>query len=156
MEQDAIQDHFKGNYCWGCGTLNPVGLHLKSHWDGDETVCTWQPKPEFMAGPQHILYGGMIASLIDCHSVSMAIADAYRREGRSPDSDPLIWYVTGSLHAVYRKPTPLAAPVTLRARIREVSGRKTTVTCSVSSMGEERVRGEVIAVRVPLEWRAAG
>lgn len=155
MEQRAIQDHVQENYCWGCGNLNPAGLHLKSYWDGDETVCTWQPKPEFMAGPQHILYGGMIASLIDCHCVCTAIGDAYRREGRAPDSTPLIWYVTGSLHALYLKPTPIAAPVTLRARIGDVAGRKTTVTCSVWSTGEERVRGEVVAVRVPLEWRAA-
>lgn len=155
MTQRAIQDELVGNYCWGCGSLNPLGLQIKSHWSGDESVCTWQPRAEHMAGPQGILNGGIIATIIDCHGVSTAVADAYRREGRAMDSEPLIWYATGSLHVSYLRPAPIAEPVTIRARIKETTDRKTIVTCSVWARGQECAQGEVVAVRVPPAWREA-
>jgi hypothetical protein len=58
-----------GNYCWGCGPTVETGLHLKSRWVGDEVVCDWTPRPEFAAGPKHILYGGIISAVMDCHSI---------------------------------------------------------------------------------------
>ncbi len=153
MERRAIQDDLPENYCWGCGSLNPSGMHIKSYWEGDETICTWQPRAEHMAGPQGILNGGIIATLIDCHSVCTAVADAYRREGRALDTAPLIWYATGSLHVAYLKPTPIAAPVTLRAQVKDRTERKTVITCTLSSRGEACARGEIVAVRVPPSWR---
>lgn len=155
MAPRAIQDELVGNYCWGCGSLNPYGLQILSHWEGDETVCTWQPRAEYMAGPQSILNGGIIATVIDCHSVCTAIADAYRREGRALNTEPLIWYATASLHITYIKPTPIVAPVSIRARITERTERKTAVTCTLSSRGEACARGEIVAVRVPPSWRDA-
>lgn len=153
MEQRAFQDEFVGNYCFGCGSLNPQGLHLKSYWAGDETVCTWRPDPAHMAGPRGILNGGIIATIIDCHSVCTAIADAYRREGRALNSEPLIWYATGTLQVSYLRPTPIHAEISLRARITESTDRKTVVLCSLWAREEECARGQVTAVRVPAEWR---
>lgn len=152
LEQRAFQDLIPRNHCWGCGPDNEHGLHIKSYWAGDETVCVWKPEPWHMAGPTHVVNGGIIATLIDCHSVCTAIADAYRRERRSMESEPLIWYVTARLDITYRQPTPIEAPVELRARVREIDGRKSWVDCSLSSAGEERARGEVLAIRVAAEW----
>lgn len=152
MEQ-AFQDAIPGNQCWGCGPTNPHGLHLKSCWEGDAAVATFRPAPYHMAGPESILNGGIIATIIDCHCVCTAIADAYRQEGRGLESDPAIWYATARLDVTYLKPTPIKPPVTLRATILERKGRKTVVECSLVSEGEERAKAEVIAVRVPEEWR---
>ena len=155
MHEVAFQDVIPGNDCWGCGPHNDHGLHLKSWWEGDEAVSVWHPQPWHKAGPPHILNGGIIATVIDCHCVCTAIAAAYRAEDRSPESDPPIWYATASLQVTYRRPTPIAAPVELRARVEEMTERKTRVGCRLLSGGEECARAEVVAVRVPEEWRVS-
>ena len=152
MNTLSIQEQIPDNYCWGCGSLNEHGLGIKSYWSGDESVCTWQPVGHFMAGPQHILNGGIIASLIDCHCICMAMAAAYKEEGRAIGTPPLIWYATASIQVTYRRPTPINEPVTLRARITDITERKTVLTCSVSTKGEDCATGELVAVRVPPEW----
>jgi acyl-coenzyme A thioesterase PaaI-like protein len=150
---DAIQDRIPRNHCWGCGNENPRGLRIKSHVEGDETVCRFQAAPEHMAGPTHVVNGGIIAAVVDCHCICTAIADAYRAAGRALGSEPLLWCVTASLRIDYLAPTPIDAPMELRARIVEAKGRKRVVACTLSSGGQERARAEVIAVEVPAEWR---
>lgn len=150
---EAIQDRIPHNHCWGCGTLNARGLRIKSHPDGDGTVCRFQPSPDHMAGPTHVVNGGIIAAVIDCHCVCTAIADAYRAAGRELGSEPLIWAVTASLRIDYLAPTPIGAPMELRARVREVKGRRRVVECTLRSGGRECARGEVVAVEVPAAWR---
>ena len=149
MPRTAFQDedYLKGNLCWVCGKDNPYGFHLKSYWDGEESVCTWQPKAHHTSAWQHVLYGGMIASLIDCHCGCTAIAAANR--GNTSEADtPTYWYASVFLKVDFLQPTPVDKPVTLRARVTEFKERKAVVTCSVYSDGEECARGEVIAVRV--------
>jgi acyl-coenzyme A thioesterase PaaI-like protein len=148
----ALQDLIPNNHCWGCGPDNEEGLRIKSYWSGDETICTWMPGPPFFAGPEHVLNGGIIASIIDCHAVITAIADAYRREGREIGTLPDIWYATGSLSVTYFRPAPVSQPVTLRASVKERGERRTTVVCSLHVNDEECARGEVVAVRVPESW----
>ncbi len=148
----ALQDLIPNNHCWGCGPDNEDGLRIKSYVDGEETVCVWQPAPPFFAGPKHVLNGGIIASLIDCHSVVTAIADAYRVEGRAIGSAPAIWCATGALNVTYLRPTPLDPSVTLRAKVTDRDGRRTTVACTLYSAGKECARAEVMAVRVPESW----
>ena len=57
--------------------MNEKGLQIKSYWDGDETVCTFTPRSYHTAVPGYV-YGGLIASLIDCHITGTAAAAAYR------------------------------------------------------------------------------
>ena len=149
MEEKAIQDmwHEIGSYCWGCGRNNEHGLKLKSFWQGDEVVATWQPEEYHMAFPG-VLNGGIIATLIDCHSLNTANAAACRAEGRGYDEDPLSGFVTGSLFVKYLKPTPSDEFVSLRARVKEMKERKITVTCSLFSGATECAAGEVIAIRI--------
>ncbi|HEX4419632.1 MAG TPA: PaaI family thioesterase [Kofleriaceae bacterium] len=157
MDTLAIQDQLAAeNHCFGCGPNNPDGLQIKSYWDGDETVCTFTPRPAHTAGPRHVLNGGIIGTIIDCHCICTAIAATQRAEGRPFASEPHIWCVTRSLHLDYLKPTPIEAPAILRARIAATEGKRTTVTCTLSSGGVERVRAQVVAVRVPSDWRAPG
>lgn len=151
----AIQDAIPHNHCWGCGPLNPAGLQIKSYPEGDETVCRFQPSPVHMAGPTHVVNGGIIAAVIDCHTVCTAIADAYRAAGRPLGSEPLLWAVTASLKIDYVAPAPIGEVMELRARIRERSGRKRIIACTLRSGGRDCARAEVLAIEVPPAWRTA-
>ena len=92
-------------------------------------------------------------SIFDCHTICTAIADAYVREGRGLDTEPLIWYVTASLAINYHKPTPIDKPVTLKADIIGREGKKSTVACELYSDDIKRAEAEVLAVRVsPERW----
>lgn len=135
-----------GEVCFGCGQNNAHGMRIQSGWDGDEVVCTWHPQPHHQSAPG-ILNGGVIATLIDCHSGTAAIAAAYRAEGRPMGSDPQIVMLTASLHVDYLKPTPLTGPVQLRAKVTELTPRKAVLACSLSAGGVETARGEVVMVR---------
>lgn len=150
MNQKAFQDYYPDDlsHCYGCGRLNEHGLQIKSYWDGEETVCTFLPKPYHIAIPGYV-YGGLIASLIDCHSTGTAAAAAYRAEGRRMDTEPALRFVTASLHVDFLHPTPLGVPLDVRGRVKEVKGRKVVVAVTVSAEGEVCATGEVVAVQVP-------
>lgn len=152
----AIQDHLVGNLCWGCGAENPTGLHLKSHWDGEVAVSRWMPLPDHAAGPPQYVNGGIMATVLDCHGICTALADAYAREERPIGSSPDLWYATASIAVEYLRPAPIAAALELEGRVTEVDGRRTTVACVLTAAGRERARAEVRAVRVPDEWRHGG
>ena len=149
MTQKAFQDYYpdQHSYCYGCGRLNEQGLHIKSYWEGEETLCRFEPKPCHMAIPGWV-YGGLIASLVDCHCTGTAAAYAYRAEGREMGTEPYIRFVTGSLHVEYLRPTPLGVPLEVRAHAKEVKDRKVVVVARVLAQGEVCARGEVVAVRL--------
>ena len=149
----AIQDLIPHNHCYGCGPENPDGLQIKSYWDGTESLCTYVPRPEQCAGPLQYVYGGTIASIIDCHSICTSIANYYRRDGFGIGEGPPIWCVTAGLSVSYLKPTPIDRPVELRAIIEECTDKKTVVRCSMSSDGVVTATGDVVAIRVPSGWR---
>ena len=150
MNQEAFQDYYPDHlsHCYGCGRLNQHGLQIKSYWEGDETVCRFQPKPYHLAIPGYV-YGGLIASLVDCHCTGTAAAASYRAEGRAMDTDPPLRFVTASLHVDYLRPTPLGVPLEVRASVKELKGRKVMMAATVSAEGEVCARGEVVAVRMP-------
>lgn len=150
MSEGAFQDYYPDEValCYGCGRLNEQGLQIKSYWEGDEAVCRYTARPYHTAVPGYV-YGGLIASLIDCHSTGTAAAAMYRHEGRPMDSDPPLRFVTGSLHVDYLKPTPIDGPLELRARVLEVKGRKVVVATDLWAGGEVCARGEVVAIQIP-------
>ena len=149
-QEKAFQEYYPDNFaqCYGCGRLNEHGLHVRSFWDGDEAVCTFEPKPYHTAIPGYV-YGGLLASLVDCHCTGTASAAAYRAAGREMGSDPPLRFVTASLHVDYLLPTPMGVPLELRARVKEIKGRKVIVTATIMARGEICVRGELVAVQVP-------
>ncbi|QYK51789.1 MAG: PaaI family thioesterase [Anaerolineales bacterium] len=151
MSAIAFQDQYLDARadCWGCGRNNHAGLHIKSYWDGEEAVAHYTPGEHF-SGHKGVLNGGIIATLVDCHSIGLAMAHAHRTEGREIGTQPLITYVTGSLKVDYLKPTPLnGQPLELRASVERVEGRKTYVRCRLLASGVETARGEVLGVRIP-------
>jgi acyl-coenzyme A thioesterase PaaI-like protein len=149
---EAFQDRMNHNLCFGCGAGNDRGLQLKSYWEGRDSVCTFQPALHHMAGPRQVVNGGIISTIIDCHSVCTAIAFAYRQENREIGSDPHIWYATGSLKVDFLRPTPIDQPIQLRAQVIEKGERKIRLACVALSGGQECAVGDVLAVRVKPEW----
>lgn len=146
----AFQDYYPDDlsHCYGCGRLNADGLQLKSHWDGEETVAVYHPRAYHTAIPGYV-YGGLLASLIDCHGTGTAAAAAYRAANRPLGSAPPFRFVTASLHVDYLKPTPMDVPLEVRGQIQEVKGRKVVVNATVSAAGVVCARGQVVAVQMP-------
>lgn len=150
MPAKSFQDYYseKTSHCYGCGRLNEHGLQIKSYWDGDESVCRFQPRPYHLAIPGYV-YGGLIASLIDCHGTGTAAAAMYRAQGRAMDTEPPLRFVTASLHVDYVRPTPIDATLEVRATVKELKGRKVIVSATLSAGGVVCARGEVVAVQMP-------
>ena len=150
MNNPGFQDFYPEDvaHCYGCGALNDKGFQLKTRWEGDETVTRFTPRPEHTATPGFV-YGGLIASLIDCHGTGSAAGAAYRAAGREPGDGPAQRYVTASLKVDYLKPTPLGPELVIRGRIREIKGRKTIVDAELSANGIVTARGEIVAVQLP-------
>jgi len=155
MTQPAFQDFYPDDlsHCYGCGRLNEAGLQIKSYWDGEDTVATFVPRPSHTAIPGYV-YGGLIASLIDCHGTGTASAAAYRAAGREMGTEPPLRFVTASLKVDYLRPTPLGPPLEVRGRVESISGRKVVVSATVSAEGVLCARGEVVAVQMPDRMRA--
>lgn len=150
MPEKSFQEYYPDYFalCYGCGRLNEHGLQIKSYWDGDETVCIFEPRRYHIAVPGYV-YGGLLASLIDCHGTGSAAAVAYRMEGASFEAIPPKRFLTASLHVDYLKPTPLGVPLEVRGVVKEAKGRKICISETISANGVITVRGEVVAVQVP-------
>ena len=150
MTDTPIQDLYEDDYshCYGCGRLNAHGLRIKTRWDGRESVSEFEPKPYHMAVPGYV-YGGLIASLVDCHGTATAAAAASEAEGIDLERERPLRFVTASLQVDYLRPTPQGVPLTLRGRIEDLGERRVTVEVTLFANGEEKVRGRVVAARMP-------
>lgn len=148
--EKSFQEYYPDSlsYCYGCGRLNEHGLHIQSHWDGEEAVCTFTPKPFHITVPGYV-YGGLIASLIDCHCTGTAYAAAYCAANRAIGTDPPLRFVTASLHINYLHPTPIGVQLKVRSRVKEVRGRKVVMSATLSANNEICAEGEVVAVQMP-------
>jgi acyl-coenzyme A thioesterase PaaI-like protein len=153
MSDTAVQDTYADaeSHCYGCGRLNPHGLKIKTYWEGDQTVCRFKPQSFHTAIPGYV-YGGLIASLIDCHGTGSAAAAAYRQAGRDMGSDPKLRYVTASLHVDYLRPTPIDTTLELRGEIEKIGPKKVIVAITLLAEGQTCAKGRVVAVKVPENW----
>jgi acyl-coenzyme A thioesterase PaaI-like protein len=144
--QDFYPDRF--SHCYGCGRSNRHGHHLKSYWDGEDTVARFTVRPEFSGGVPDHAFGGMVASLLDCHGTASAAAFAYRAEGREMgDGGEFMRYVTASLRVEFLRPTPIGEELVVRGRLLGIEGRKVRVALSLSAGERTCATGEMLAVR---------
>lgn len=154
MPQPAFQDYYPDDtaHCYGCGRLNAAGLQIKSYWEtpGEVSICRYAPRPEHTAIPGFV-YGGLLASLIDCHSTGTAAAAAYHAQGRPIDSQPPLRFVTAALNVDFLKPTPLGPVLEVRGRAVEVKERKVVVEAWISVDDQMTVRGRAVCVLMPPE-----
>lgn len=148
----AIQDTYPGDFahCYGCGYKNPKGHHFKTYYDEatGETVTRYTPRPEHTAVPGFV-YGGLIASLIDCHSSGSAAIFKLLSEGKTPGEAETPRYVTARLEVDYLKPTLLGPELEVRGRAVEVGERKVIVESRLLADGVETARGRAVLVLLP-------
>jgi len=150
VTQRAIQDHFKKEHdiCYGCGKNNPDGLHIKTLWDGHRGEFRFKPESCHTAFPG-VVYGGLLACLVDCHCIGTAIAASYDMEKREPGSDPAIMFATANLNINYLKPTPMDRELLLKSHVTELKPKKAVIACSIFADSLECVTASVVAVRIP-------
>lgn len=147
MTKAYVQDFMPNNVCFGCGSLNPDGLHIKSAIEGDECICVWNSEPKYH-GWETVINGGILATLIDCHSMATALAASYDAEDRPWGSEPVYRYATGTITVRYLRPTANDKPITLKARVLEMKGRKSRVHCDVYVEGQRTAEADIVAIRV--------
>ncbi|MGF1736745.1 PaaI family thioesterase [Photobacterium satsumensis] len=149
----SFQAQIKGNHCFGCGAENAQGLNIQSYWETDDTaVCQFTPEAYHCAAPMHFLNGGIIATVIDCHCICTAMADAHRRSGRAIGEGEAIWFATGGLSLQYLRPVSINAEIVLKARVMAADERKAELRCELLANGKTAVEAELTAVRVPDSW----
>lgn len=146
----AVQDFYPEDvaHCYGCGHLNEDGIQLKTVWEGDESVSRYTPRPYHTAIPGFV-YGGLIASLLDCHGTGGAAAAMLRREGREIGDGEAPRFVTASLRVDFLKPTPLGPELEVRGRVIEITDKKVILEETLSANGVVTAKGHVVAVRMP-------
>ena len=151
MSIKAFQDYYPDDYshCYGCGNKNKHGYHLKSYWDGDTTAAHFKPESYHTGGFPGYVYGGLIASLMDCHGAGSAAAAAFKAECREMGTEPPMRFVTASLKVDYLKPTPLGVELEIRGEILEVKQRKVSLDISLIANGVVCAKGHMIAVKLP-------
>ena len=151
----AFQDRMEQVHCFGCGPTNPQGLQLKTHWQGEESVSFFRARSHHCAGPKGLLNGGIIATVLDCHGIGTAVADAYRREGREIGEGKSITFATGKMTVGYLAPIPIEEEVEIRGRVVEAHEKKSRIECSLLAGGKECATADIVAVRVPAAWGGA-
>lgn len=150
MNKKAIQDYYPESYahCYGCGRLNTSGTQLKSYWEDNYAIAHHQPNQHHTGGVPGFAYGGLVASLLDCHGTATAAAAYYAAEGRDLSSMPFVRFVTGSLTVDYLKPTPLDTTLELRGSLESIDGRKVNVNLTLIANGEVCAKGKMLAIRL--------
>jgi len=150
MQKKGIQDYYADNFahCYGCGRLNHQGHQIKTHWDCNETVSFYTPK-KYHTAMEGFVYGGLLASLIDCHGTGSAALAYAKEQGIELAEFNAPRFVTGSLQVSYKKPTPFNGPLEVRGIIKEIKGRKVITEIRLIANGEVCVTGEVLAILIP-------
>lgn len=149
-DEKAIQDYYSEamSQCYGCGRLNEFGLKIKSFWDGKESFASFKPKDYQIAFPGFV-YGGLIASIIDCHGTGTASAAAYQAEGREMGTEPELRFATASIKVDYLKPTPINTILQLRGKVKELTNKKVVVEVSLTADNIVCAKGEIVTVKLP-------
>ena len=124
--------------CFGCGLANPKGLHLQSYAQEAAVVATFTPWPEHDNGLGY-LNGGIIATLLDCHSGAAVLHEADRR-GWEAFPGAAYSFVTAGLDVRYLRPAPLLEPVELRAVI--AAADESVITVDVELVWDGKPRAE--------------
>lgn len=142
---ESLQELYApSNRCFGCGPANEKGLRIRSFPQDDELVCRWIPEPHHQAF-EGMLNGGICGALLDCHSNWTAAYHLMKKSGT--DSPPCT--VTSEFHVRLKRPTPMDAPLWLRAKVAESSDDRAVVeaTLEVNKTVTATCRGIFVAVK---------
>ena len=133
----SIQERlFPDLRCFGCGPANERGLRLRSFPSDAAVTAEFLPWPEHDNGLGY-LNGGIISTLLDCHSAAAVMHEADRRGwGALPGAG--LAYVTAGLDVRYLRPAPLAEPVSLVAAVTEADESEMTAHVQLVWDGKPR------------------
>ena len=151
MTKKAIQDYYEDSlsHCYGCGTNNPYGHQIKSYLEGAETIARYTPDKKYSAGTPDHVYGGMVASLLDCHGTASAAAFACQAENTTMEETlKPVRFVTASLKVDFKNPTPMGVELEMKGQLRSISGRKVWVDLTLTANGVLCATGEILAIRM--------
>ncbi len=145
----AIQDLYPDDvaHCYGCGKNNPLGLQLKTFLVENKTISHFTPDSQYTAIPGAV-YGGLIASLLDCHGTGSAAAFICKEENIPMEAPLEVRCMTASLKIDYRQMTPLGVELEIKGKLKSISGRKVIVDMTLSANGQVCVTGEILAIRM--------
>ncbi|SEQ88185.1 PaaI family thioesterase [Piscibacillus halophilus] len=149
--EHAIQDNYPNDFahCYGCGRLNEDGHHFRTGWEGNQTVTYYTPDKKYTAVPGFV-YGGFLASLIDCHGTGSASLALHRKNGYEPgDEEEAPRFVTASLEIKFTKPTPQGVTLKAIGNVEEVRENKFRTEIEVFAEEEKVASGTVVAVVMP-------
>lgn len=152
-DMQSLQERYApASICFGCGPANAKGLRIRSFGDGQgEALADWTPAPHHAAFPG-VLNGGIIGTLLDCHSNWTAAAHLMRQ--RRAETPPAT--VTADYRVTLRRPTPAGLPVHLRAWVTESQEDRATVEAELSSGGVVTATCRATFVAVPAGHPAYG
>ncbi len=145
MIQQSLQEQFfSQGRCFGCGPLNPNGLKIRSFPKDDTVICEWKPE-EFHEAYPGILNGGIVGTLLDCHSNWTAAYHLMKRN--SSDHPPCT--VTAEFSVKLLRPTPTQNSLQLIARVTESKENRATVEADliVENQCCAKFRGVFVAVK---------
>ena len=130
--------------CFGCGPANEKGLHIRSFAEGDEVVATWQAEPHHLAF-EGVVNGGILGALLDCHSNWTAAWHLFRKNG----SREFPSTVTADFHVTLKRPTPIAEPLHIHAKVVESTDDRAVVEARIEAGGKVTAtcRGTFVAVK---------
>lgn len=127
--------------CFGCGHGNDKGLQLRSYPADGYVTSMFTPWPEHNNGLGY-LNGGIISTVLDCHSAAAVMLEAERR-GWDPLPGADLSYVTSGLDVRYFRPAPLSETVELRAVI--ASAEEAVMVAEVELLWDDKVRAQATA-----------
>lgn len=138
--QDQLPSDHGARICYGCGADNQDGFRIKSHMEGDICITRFKPASHLTAFPGAV-NGGVIATLLDCHSVWTAIGHYQQKHNEQT------MFVTAKLTVEYLAPTPVDCELELRGKVVREGNRSVTVESALYCQGRETARATLIGVR---------
>jgi acyl-coenzyme A thioesterase PaaI-like protein len=153
MDRPSLQERFAPDgRCFGCGPANELGLRIRSfEADDGAVVAEWQPRPEHEAFDGFV-NGGILGTLIDCHSNWTAIAALIARDGAAAAPST----VTADFSVRFRRPTPSVRPLRIIGRAIEVAYDRVTVETTIEVDGTTTAMGRASFVSVKPDHPAYG
>ena len=111
-------------------------------------MCRFLPKNHYTGGRKDIIYGGLIASLIDCHGAGTAAAAKVKEHGIEIQKGEMPRFVTASLKVDYLAPTPVDTELELRGKVKEINGRKVFVEVNLLAEQKLCAKGELLFIQL--------
>jgi len=119
---ELLDDH----YCFACGNLNPIGMHLVFERSPERVSAEFTPRRDYQ-GYAGLVHGGIICTLLDEAMAYMA-------------STLDCFAVTARLEVRFRKPAAVDEPVCVSASIEEDRGKTIILQAEIKNQ-----KGQIIA-----------